>query len=146
MGETTIGEFPMKLLPYITNFVKDASKAVKRINNIEFKKTEESTLTELLGIPTLLVTLYSLCREGVQDVLHLWYTHQDEVALCPHCGCVSTKVHQEENRCIRHLNVWGRMTFLHFLSRRFKCEDCGKISSCAGSNYLQSINNTNVIN
>ncbi len=61
----------MKLLPYITNFVKDASKAVKRINNIEFKKTEESTLTELLGIPTLLVTMYSLCREGCHDVLHL---------------------------------------------------------------------------
>ena len=117
----------MKLLPYITNFVKDASKAVKRIRNIKFKKTEESTLTELLGIPSLIVTMYSLCREGDQDVLHLWCIHQDEVALCPHCGCLSMNVHQVENRCIRHLNVWGRKTFLHFLSRRFKCEDCGKI-------------------
>lgn len=117
----------MKLLPYITNFVKDASKAVKRIKNIKFKKTEESTLTELLGIPSLIVTMYSLCREGDQDVLHLWCIHQDEVALCPHCGCLSMNVHQVENRCIRHLNVWGRKTFLHFLSRRFKCEDCGKI-------------------
>jgi len=119
----------MKLLPYITNFVKDASKAVKRISNIEFKKTVDGTLTELLGIATLIVTMYSLRREGDQDVLHLWCVHREEVALCPHCGCLSTTVHQEENRCIRHLDVWGKKTFLHFLSRRFKCEDCRKVFS-----------------
>ena len=119
----------MKLLPYITNFVKDASKAVKRISNIEFKKTVDNTLTELLGISSLIVTMYSLCREGDQDVLHLWCVHREEVALCPHCGCLSMNVHQEENRCIRHLDVWGKKTFLHFLSRRFKCEDCNKVFS-----------------
>jgi transposase len=117
----------MKLLPYIINFVKDASKAVKRISNIEFKEVIDSTLTELLGIPTLLVTMYSLRREGDQDVLHLWCSHREDVAVCPHCGCISMNVHQEENRCIRHLDVWGRKTFLHFLSRRFRCEDCNKI-------------------
>lgn len=117
----------MKLLPYIINFVKDASKAVKHISNIEFKEVVDSTLTELLGIPTLLVTMYCLRREGNQDVLHLWCIHRDDVALCPHCGCLSMNVHQEESRCIRNLDVWGRKTFLHFSSRRFKCEDCDKV-------------------
>lgn len=119
----------MKLLPHITNFVKDASKAVKRISSIEFKEATDKTFTELLGIATLFVTMYSLRREGDQDVLHLWCVHREEVAFCPHCGCLSMNVHQEENRCIRHLNLWGKKTFLHFLSRRFKCQDCGKVFS-----------------
>ena len=119
----------MKLLPYIPNFIKDASKAVKRISKSEFKKTVDNTLTELLGIATLVVTMYALRREGNHEVLHLWCIHRDDVALCPHCGCLSQNVHQEEERSIRHLDVWGKKTFLHFSARRFKCEDCDKIFS-----------------
>ncbi len=36
-------------------------------------------------------------------------------------------VHEEKKRCVRHLALWGEITFLHFLSRRFKCQECGKI-------------------
>ena len=119
----------MKLLPYIPTFIKDASKAVKRICKTEFKKTLDNTLTELLDIATLFVTMYALRREGDQDILHLWCVHREDVALCPHCGSLSMDVHQEENRCIRHLDVWGKKTLLHFLSRRFQCTDCGKVFS-----------------
>jgi transposase len=117
----------MKLLPYITSFVKDAAKAVKRINETEFTAVADNTLTELLGIATLFVTMYALRREGDGDVLHLRCAHRQEVALCTHCGTLSTNVHQEEPRCVRHLDVWGKKTFLHFLSRRFKCDQCDKI-------------------
>jgi transposase len=115
----------MKLLPYITSFVKDAAKAVKRISMIEFKEVADETLTELLGIATMVVKMYATRREGEQEVLHLWCAHRDEIALCTQCSSISTKVHQEEHRCIRHLDVWGKKCFLHFLSRRFKCEYCG---------------------
>jgi transposase len=117
----------MKLLPYIPSFIKDAAKAVKRISQNEFKQVADNTLTELLGIATLFVKMYALRREGDEDVLHLWCAHREDMALCPHCGSVSTDVHQEEPRCIRHLDVWGKKTFLHFLSRRFECEECGMI-------------------
>lgn len=117
----------MKLLPYFSTFIKDASKAVKRISKADFKETADNTLTELLAIATLFVKMYALRREGDQEVLHLWCVHREEVALCTHCGCLSTDSHQDEARCIRHLDIWGKKTFLHFLSRRFKCEDCGKV-------------------
>ena len=116
----------MELLPRITSFVKDAAKAVKRISLSEFKEVADETLTELLGIATMVVKMYAIRREGEHDVLHLWCAHREQIALCTHCGTLSTEVHQEENRCIRHLDVWGKKTFLHFLSRRFKCEDCGR--------------------
>jgi transposase len=117
----------MKLLSYIPPFIKDAAKAVKRISQKEFTAVADNTLTELLGISTLFVTMYTLRREGDEDVLHLRCAHREEVALCTHCGSLSTNVHQEEPRCVRHLDIWGKRTFLHFLSRRFKCSQCGKV-------------------
>ena len=115
----------MKLLEYFVPFVKDAAKAVKRICLEDFKEVADETLTELLGIATLVVRMYAMRREGDQEVLHLWCAHREEIALCTHCGVLSTAVHQEEQRCIRHLDVWGKKTFLHFMARRFHCEGCG---------------------
>jgi transposase len=117
----------MKLLTFVPSFIKDAAKAVKRISQKEFKEVVDNTLTELLGIATLFVKMYALRREGNEDVLHLWCAHRDEMALCPRCGSISTDVYQEEHRCIRHLDVWCKKTFLHFLSRRFKCDQCDKV-------------------
>lgn len=117
----------MKLLTFVPSFIKDAAKAVKRISQEDFKEVVDNTLTELLGIATLVVKMFALRREGDEDVLHLWCAHRDEMALCPHCGRVSTDVYQEGQRCIRHLPVWGKKTFLHFLSRRFKCDQCGNV-------------------
>jgi transposase len=116
----------MKLLPYVVPFVKDAAKAVKRISRGEFKEVLDEALTELLGIATLVVRMFAIRREGEHEVLHLWCAHREEIALCTHCGSLSSTVHQEEHRCIRHWDVWGKKTFLHFMARRFKCEHCGR--------------------
>lgn len=116
----------MKLLSYVIFFVKDAAKAVKRISLQEFEEVVDETLTKLVGIATMVVKMFAIRREGEHEVLHLWCAHREDIALCTHCGSLSTKVHQEETRSIRHLDVWGKQTFLHFLSRRFKCEQCGR--------------------
>ncbi len=42
------------------------------------------------------------------------------------CGTLSTTVHEEEHRCVRHLDVWGKKTFLHVMGRRFRCDQCGR--------------------
>lgn len=116
----------MKLLAYFIPFVKDAARSVKRICREEFKEVVDETLTELLGIATLVVGMYAVRREGECEVLHLWCAHRDEIAVCTRCGCFSTAVHQEEHRCVRHLDVWSKKTFLHFMARRFLCEHCGR--------------------
>ncbi len=84
-------------------------------------------LTDLLGISCLAVTMFSLRKEGDQNVLHLLCAHRNEIAICPKCGTITSDVHEDKERCIRHLDIWGKKTFLHFFSRRFKCKDCGKI-------------------
>ncbi|MGD9506617.1 MAG: transposase family protein [Syntrophobacteraceae bacterium] len=70
--------------------------------------------------------MYAMRREGEHGVLHLWCAHSEEIALCTHCGSLSSSVHQEEHRCIRHLDAWGKKTFLHFMARRFQCKQCGR--------------------
>jgi len=112
------------LLPI--HYFKDAARAVKRICKEEFIKTKDTVLTELLGISSLIVIMYSLRREGDHEVLHLMCAHRNEIAICPKCGAMSHDIHEEKKRCIRHLDIWGKRTFLHFLARRFKCDQCGK--------------------
>ena len=74
----------------------------------------------------MVVTEYALERQGEQEVLHLFCHHEHEVAICPRCGQVSDAVHEQEERAIRHLDIWGKATYVHFPSRRFDCEHCKK--------------------
>lgn len=114
----------MILLPM--RYIKDAARAVKRICKEEFTEAKDTALTTLLGIPSLIVKMYALRREGDYDVLHLRCAHRNEIAICPKCGAMSDDIHEENERCVRHLDIWGKRTFLHFLSRRFICGHCGK--------------------
>ena len=114
----------MLLLPI--GFIKDAARSVKRICMAEFKECKESALTELLGIAMLAVTMYAMRREGDHNVLHLWCVHREEVAVCTVCGAICEKVHDEKQRCVRHLDIWMHKTFIHFTSRRFSCDQCSK--------------------
>ncbi|WDN88622.1 hypothetical protein BuS5_01590 [Desulfosarcina sp. BuS5] len=115
----------MLLLPIL--FIKDAARSVKRICKAEFKKANDTVLTELLGISALIVTMYMVRREDTYEVLHLYCIHQNDVAICPKCGAICENIHAEEKRCVRHLDIWGKKTFLHFISRRFKCDQCNKV-------------------
>ena len=81
----------MKLLPI--SFIKDAARSVKRVCKEEFKKAD-SILTELLGIPSLIVTLYMIRREDEYEVLHLYCVHRNSVAICPKCGAITEDLHQ----------------------------------------------------
>ena len=89
-------------------FIKDAAKSVRRACKQEFTKVTDSVLDELAGISCLVVTMFALRREDDQDILHLMCAHRDEVAICPKCGSFTSGVHEEKERCVRHLDIWGK--------------------------------------
>lgn len=35
-------------------------------------------------------------------------------------------MHEETEHCVRHLDIWGKTTYVHFPARRFDCEHCHK--------------------
>ena len=114
------------LLSAPARIVRDAAQAVKRVAGLVLQQVTAGTLTQLLGLPGLVVTEYALEKQSNGDVLHLFCQHEHEVALCSRCGELSVAGHDTEERCVRHLAVWGKRTFVHFAARRFECAHCRK--------------------
>jgi transposase len=114
------------LLPARTRVVCDPARALRRIQGLTMQKVTAETLNELLGIRELVVTEYAFEQQGHVATVHIICEHRYEVAVCPRCGEVSTALHESEMRCVRHLDIWGKMTLLHFPSRRFDCDKCKK--------------------
>ena len=115
------------LLSAPTRVLRDAARAVKRKVGLMIERVTAGTLSDLLGLPGLVVTEYAVeTRAGGRDVLHLFCQPEHEVAVCPTCGQVSTAVHESSERCIRHLEIWGKVTWVHFPARRFECGPCQK--------------------
>jgi transposase len=115
------------LLSAPTRVIRDAARAVKRKGGLMIERVTAGTLSALLGLPGLVVTEYALepCA-GDREVLHLFCQPEHAVAVCPTCGQVSSAVHDSAERCIRHLDIWGKVTFVHFPARRFDCGPCQK--------------------
>ncbi|MFQ5859693.1 MAG: ISL3 family transposase, partial [Anaerolineae bacterium] len=105
---------------------KDAARAVKRVENLDVQVVTTETLSELLGLPGMKVTRFAIEeQEGVQ-YLHLFCEHEHEVALCPRCREIVTSGYDHKDRSVRHLDMWGMRTVVHFPHRRFECPTCNK--------------------
>jgi transposase len=75
------------------------------------KKLSAETLNELLGLPGLIITEYALEQQGETEVVHVFCEHRHELAICPSCGELSTALHDQSMRAVRHLDIWGKLTF-----------------------------------
>jgi len=105
---------------------KDAAQAVKRVDSLTLQAVTSETLSELLGLPGMRVSRFAVEEEGEEKYLHLFCEHEHDVAICPRCMQAATGSHDQKDRCVRHLDVWGMKTLVHFPQRRFDCEVCGK--------------------
>jgi transposase len=114
------------LLPAPVKSIRDAARAVKRLAGQVIQTVAEATLSQFLDLPEFRVLGYALEEQGEIRIVHLYCEHRYEVALCPRCRTPSTKGHEYKERCVRDLDLVGRHTFLHFISRRFDCEQCGR--------------------
>ena len=99
---------------------------VKRVDNLKTQDVTAETLTELLGLPGVQVLRIGFEEENEKKYLHLFCEHEHDVALCPRCMKATSAIHEQTERCVRHLDIWGMKTLLHFPQRRFDCEGCGK--------------------
>ena len=105
---------------------KDAAKASQRIKEEQFQPIEPQTLTELLGLPNLEVSQFYIEEQEGSQYLHLECQHRHNVALCPRCQQAASSGYDHKKRSVRHLDVFGMRTIIHFAKRRFDCEVCGQ--------------------
>jgi len=120
----------MKMLPQLPpprkKIAKDAAQAVKRVDSLTTQAVTAETLSELLGLPGMRVTRFAIEEEEGEQYLHLFCEHQHDVTMCPHCMQVTSETHEQKDRCVRHLDIWGMKTLVHFPQRRFDCDVCGR--------------------
>jgi transposase len=117
---------PLLLSPPNKVVVKDAARAVKRVDRLTIQPVTAETLNTLLGLPGMRVTRFAIEQQGEDKYLHLFCEHEHDVALCPRCGKAMAGGYDHKDRCVRHLDIWDMRTFVHFSQRRFDCEVCGK--------------------
>ena len=116
---------PMLSLP-VPTIPKDATRAVKRVEHLTIQAVTAETLTELLDLSGMRVSHFAVEEQGEVKYLHLLCIHEHDVALCPRCVKVMTSGYDHKDRCVRHLDVLGMRTLVHFQQRRFDCEVCSK--------------------
>ena len=114
------------LLTATIRVIRDAARAAKEKAGLVIERVTALTLSNLVGLSGMEVKEYALEKQGEGEILHLFCEHTHEVAICPRCDQVADEGHESKERCIRHLDIWGKRTFVHFRARRFECEGCGK--------------------
>lgn len=117
---------PPLLPPPSRKMAKDAAQAVKRVDSLTTQAVTARTLSELLGLPGMRVIRFAVEKEKSEQYLHLFCEHEHGVAMCPRCLNATTAIHEQKERCVRHLDIWGMKTLVHFPQRRFDCDTCGK--------------------
>ena len=120
----------MKKLPHLPKPPKktprDAARAVKRVDTLTVQSVTATTLSDLLGLPGMIVTRFAIEEENKEQTLHLFCDHEREVAICPRCLTATSRIYEKKDRCVRHLDIWGMKTMVHFPHRRFECDVCGQ--------------------
>ena len=115
----------MKLLP-APPIPKDASRAAKRIHSSLFQPVTQDSLNTLLNLSGIRVTHFSIEMNNNIKQLHLSCEHDHAFAFCPTCQKISTSVYEYKSRSVRHLDILGMRTIIHFPQRRFECLVYGK--------------------
>lgn len=117
---------PLSLPAPKKKIAKDAAKAVKRVGELNIQTVTAETLSELLGLTGVRVTHFAIEEDKGKQNLHLFCEHEHAVGICPCCQTISTTLHEETERCVRHLDICGMRVWVHFPQRRFDCEKCNK--------------------
>jgi len=84
------------------------------------------TLTELIGLIGQEVTQFFIEEQDKKQYLHLICENKYDVAICSRCHQIAGSGYDHKKRSVRHLEISGMRTIIHFEKRRFDCEVCGK--------------------
>ena len=59
------------------------------------------------------------------DSIHVFFSMNRKAVPCPACGSFTTQIHDYRNSVIKDIPMMGKLTFLHYRKRRYRCP-CGK--------------------
>lgn len=93
---------------------------VKQVAQRMWETVTVASMSVLLDLAEFQITHFEI--EGEQ--LHLKCEHRFDVAQCPRCHHISEQLHQQKERHVRDLSIFGKRVTLYFRGRRFGCAYC----------------------
>jgi len=103
------------------NIIQIEKEQVKTFDETDI----DVTATELLGLWEFLVESYQIDEAKQESRFHCRL--RLDYSICPHCRIVSDDIHQYESRRVRDMMCFGRVVYLVFDIRRFRCPKCHKV-------------------
>lgn len=82
-------------------------------------------ITKLLKLPEFLVKSFWISDKVSVFLLEKKTT----VELCPFCGHATSRIHDRRTQRIKDIPLWGEMTVINLIKRRFRCSKCYKVFS-----------------
>lgn len=86
-------------------------------------KSGNKLLTELLNIKGIKV-ISKRQHEGIGIIFQVEPLNKESI--CPHCGTLSYRLHQNHRYLIKDLPLSGQPVYLEINRRQFKCDECRK--------------------
>lgn len=103
------------------NIIQIDQERVKTLDETDI----DVTATELLGLWEFVVESYEIDESKQESRFHCRI--RLDYAICPRCRIVSDDIHQYESRRVRDMMCFGRVVYLVFDIRRFRCPKCHKV-------------------
>jgi transposase len=79
-------------------------------------------MTNILNLPGVIVEK----KKQIGETLILAVKSENKTAVCPRCGEISHRLHQNQGIMVRDLPISDQEVVLRVNRRRFKCENCQK--------------------
>lgn len=79
-------------------------------------------MTKLLNLSGVIVE----DSKETEETLILSVRLEKKTAVCPRCGKISHRLHQNKKHLVKDLPIGNREVILQVNRRRFKCENCQK--------------------
>lgn len=70
----------------------------------------------------------------IGDTIAIWVACNREEAVCPYCGCTSTKKHSTYERCFRDIPIMGMKSRIIISNRKMYCTN----SECSHAAFAET--------
>ena len=77
-------------------------------------------MTRILNLPGVIVEEI----QETENILILFVKSTNKTAVCPRCGQISHRLHQNKRHLVKDLPLGNREVMLYVNRRRFKCQNC----------------------
>ncbi len=84
-------------------------------------------------IKLLDVNLEYISHEVIENTIYITVTSTTTTWICPHCGCMSSRVHSRYERCFQDLPIQGKKVIIILKNKKIFCDN----EECKATTFVE---------